>query len=269
MTRAAAWAVRAAATLTALTLGPAVLTGCGASPAPLGPAGVDGLTIPTPSPRPADFAGHTENPLFPLRSGTRWVYRQYTPTGFRAVVATVLPEQRDIAGIPTTGVRWQVRVRGHERTAMVRWYAVDTAGNVWWFGQQVRPHTPPSTTSPRSSWLAGRDGAEAGLVLTDPPRLGRRLLQRGPARRGRASLDRRLAHGHRRHHRRARSDTRSPRATSAPSSRCTPCSPTTPGSRPGRAAGHRGHLHQHLAGADAPRLTGNCAPVCRTSARAD
>ena len=172
MTRAAAWAVRAAATLTALTLGPAVLTGCGASPAPLGPAGVDGLTIPTPSPRPADFAGHTENPLFPLRSGTRWVYRQYTPTGFRAVVATVLPEQRDIAGIPTTGVRWQIRVRGRERTAMVRWYAVDTAGNVWWFGQQVRSHTPHLDNLAPSSWLAGRDGAEAGLILTDPPRLG-------------------------------------------------------------------------------------------------
>ncbi|HEY2878021.1 hypothetical protein [Nocardioides sp.] len=172
MTRAAAWAVRAAATLAALTLGPAVLTGCGASPAPLGPAGIDGLTIPTPSPSPADFAGHTENPLFPLRSGTRWLYRQYTPTGFRAVVATVLPEQRDIAGIPTTGVRWQVRVRGHERTALVRWYAVDTAGNVWWFGQQVRPHTPRLDSLAPSSWLAGRDGAEAGLVLTDPPRLG-------------------------------------------------------------------------------------------------
>jgi hypothetical protein len=172
MTRAAAWAVRAASTLAVLTLGPAVLTGCGASPAALGQAGIDGLTIPTPSPRPADFAGHTENPLFPLRSGTRWVYRQYTPTGFRTVLATVLPEQRDIAGIPTTAVRWQVHARARDRTAMIRWYAVDTAGNVWWFGQQVLPHTPRLDNLAPSSWLAGRDGAEAGLILTDPPRVG-------------------------------------------------------------------------------------------------
>ncbi|HEX3296242.1 MAG TPA: hypothetical protein VHR85_05420 [Nocardioides sp.] len=172
MTRAGAWGVRAAATLAALTLAPAALSGCGASPTPLGPAGVDGLTIPTPSPRPADFAGRAENPWFPLRSGTRWVYRQYTPTGSRTVVATVLPGPRDIAGVPTTAVRWQVRTGLHDRTAMVRWYAVDIAGNVWWFGQRVLAHTPRLDRLAPASWLAGRDGARAGLVLTDPPRLG-------------------------------------------------------------------------------------------------
>jgi hypothetical protein len=172
MTRAAARAGRAAATLAVLILIPAVLTACGASPASLGPAGVDGLTIPTPSPSPADFSGHTENPLFPLRPETRWVYRQYTPTGFRTVLATVLPEQRDIAGIATTAVRWQIREHRRDRTAMVRWYAVDTAGNVWWFGQQVLPHTPRLDPLAPASWLAGREGAEAGLILTDPPRMG-------------------------------------------------------------------------------------------------
>jgi hypothetical protein len=178
MTRAAAWGARAVAPPVALLVAllvaaAAVLTACGASPKPLGPAGIDGLTIPTPAPAPTDFAGGARsNAWFPLEPGTRWVYRQYTPYGDRAVIATVLRGVRRIDGIPTTGVRWQVRVDHADRTAMVRWYAVDNDGNVWWFGQQVAPHDPPLDPLAPRSWEAGREGAEAGLILTATPRVG-------------------------------------------------------------------------------------------------
>ena len=55
---------------------------------------------------------------------------------------------------------------------MVRWYAVDDAGNVWWFGQRVSPHGEPLDRLAPRSWLAGEDGAEAGLVLSGTPRRG-------------------------------------------------------------------------------------------------
>jgi hypothetical protein len=69
-------------------------------------------------------------------------------------------------------VRWQVRVGSDVRTALVRWYAVDRAGNVWWFGQRVAPGTPRLDPVAPRSWLAGRHHAEAGLVLTAEPRVG-------------------------------------------------------------------------------------------------
>jgi hypothetical protein len=172
MTRAAAWALRAAASAIVLTTGSAVLTGCGASPSPLGPAGVDGLTIPTPSPDPSDFAAGAKNRWFPLQPGTRWTYRQDTPTGHRGVVATVAAAPHTIEGVPTTAVRWQIRSGGTERTAMVRWYAIDDAGNVWWLGQRVVPHGPPLDWLASRSWQAGEHGAEAGVVLTATPRVG-------------------------------------------------------------------------------------------------
>src|ERR1044072_8326446 len=78
MTRAAAWAARAAALVVPVAIAPAALTGCGASPAKLGPAGVDELTIPTPTPDPADFSSRASNPWFPLTAGTRWTYRDDT-----------------------------------------------------------------------------------------------------------------------------------------------------------------------------------------------
>lgn len=172
MTRAAARAARSAAVVAALTLGSTALSGCAGSPASLGPAGVDELTIPTPSPDPADFSGRAQNAWFPVVPGTRWTYRQYTTNGNRRVVATVLPRGPRIQGLATTAVRWQVGSGTAEHTAMVRWYAVDRAGNVWWFGQRVvRAGSRLDPLAPRS-WRAGLHGAEAGLVLTATPRDG-------------------------------------------------------------------------------------------------
>jgi hypothetical protein len=148
-----------------------VLGACGASPTTLGPSGIDGLTIPTPTPDPGDFGDGADNPWFPLEPGTEWTYRRDSPTESQTLVATVLPGTREIAGVPTTGVRWEVRRHGRDVPVLVRWYAVDDAGNVWWFGQDVR-RGPLVDDLARRSWTAGEDGAEAGLVLSAEPRVG-------------------------------------------------------------------------------------------------
>jgi hypothetical protein len=160
MARAAVRVVRAAA-LAAVT---ALLVACGASPRPLGPSGVDGLTIPTPSPDPADFGDGVDNPWFPLAPGTVWTYRRDAATADVGLVAGVLPEHREIAGVATTGVRWQVARHGRRVTVLVRWYAQDRAGNVWWFGQDVG-RGPVVDDLARRSWAAGYVNAAApGLV---------------------------------------------------------------------------------------------------------
>lgn len=172
MTRAAARAVRATAWGVALGLTAAVLAACGASPAPLGVTGVDGLTIPTPSPDPADFVAGVDNPWFPLAPGTTWTYRRSTPYGSETLFATALTRPYEIAGVATTAVRWQAVRHGHRRTLVVRWYAQDDAGNVWWFGQEVHRAAPQVDPLARRSWRAGVDDARAGLVLSAVPREG-------------------------------------------------------------------------------------------------
>ena len=147
------------------------LTACGASPTTLGPAGVDGLTIPTPTPDPDDFGDGVDNAWFPLRAGTTWTYRHDSTADRDTLVAEVVPRRRVIAGVTTTGVRWEVRRHGRDVPVLTRWYADDDAGNVWWFAQEVR-RGPVVDDLARRSWTAGVDGAEAGLVLSARPRDG-------------------------------------------------------------------------------------------------
>jgi hypothetical protein len=166
------WRAQAARALT-LVLGSGVLGACGATPAPQPPTGIDGLTIPTPSPAPADFVAGVDNPWFPLVPGTRWTYDRYATTGSETLTATVLPEPRLVDGVATTALRWELRRPGRRpATLAVRWYAEDTAGNVWWFGQRVTRTGPPVDLLTDRSWAAGRHGAQAGLVLSAAPRVG-------------------------------------------------------------------------------------------------
>jgi hypothetical protein len=154
------------------------LTACGASPTPLGPTGIDELTVPTPTPEPADFSADVDNPWFPLAPGTTWTYQRYTVDGSERLRATALDQTRSIDGVDTRPVRWDAlcrtgpTCRGGTTPLGVRWYAQDAAGNVWWFGQRLTAAGDTLDPLATRSWVAGHDGAEAGLVMAAAPRAG-------------------------------------------------------------------------------------------------
>jgi hypothetical protein len=52
-----------------------------------------------------------------------------------------------------------VSTTGPDGDQVVDYYAQDRSGNVWWFGRE-------------GEWLAGRDGAEAGVAMPATPRQG-------------------------------------------------------------------------------------------------
>jgi len=128
--------------------------GCGAASPDSPPSGVDELTIPTPSPDPADFVRRIDNPWLAFAPGRTWTYSvRGAATG--ELVITVEDTTYDIAGVATTPVS-RTEPTGDQ---VVDYYAQDRRGNVWWFGRE-------------GVWLAGEDGAEAGLAMPATPRYG-------------------------------------------------------------------------------------------------
>jgi hypothetical protein len=151
---------------------PLLVAGCGSAPQKSPPTGVDGLRIPTPSADPDDFVQGIDNPYLPLQPGSRWVYES-SGVDPETVTVTVTEDSRNVQGVTTTVVHDVVR--DSDGTVVENthdWFAQDSAGNVWYFGEDSTEYDDRGRPDHSGSWEAGVDGASAGLAMPDAPRVG-------------------------------------------------------------------------------------------------
>ena len=127
---------------------------------------------------PSTFSADVDNPWFPLRPGTTFLYTG-TKDG-KAALDVVVPSSRTklIDGVRTRVVEDRLFLDGvlEERTS--DYYAQDTCGNVWYFGEdtaELDAHGNVVDTS--GSFHAGVDGAQPGVFMQRHPQLGRRFRQ--------------------------------------------------------------------------------------------
>src|SRR3954449_2249886 len=87
--------------------------------------------------RLAPFSAAGTTPWFPLAPGGRYVYTGIKDGEPSRDVVTVLRRTKTVAGAPCVIVDDRLYLRGRlaERTA--DWYSQDTAGNVWYFGEDT------------------------------------------------------------------------------------------------------------------------------------
>lgn len=133
--------------------------------------------VPTPTPDPDDFVDTIDNPYLPYEPGTRWVYENASSEGDERIVVTVTAQTRMVQGVRTTVVRDTVTDEdGKVVEDTYDWFAQDTAGNVWYFGEDSTSYED-GKASKEGSWEAGVDGAQAGIVMLADPRPGDRYQQ--------------------------------------------------------------------------------------------
>jgi len=133
--------------------------------------------VPTPTPDPDDFVDTIDNPYLPYEPGTRWVYENSSSEGDERIVVTVTEQTRMVQGVRTTVVRDTVTDEdGKVVEDTYDWFAQDTAGNVWYFGEDSTSYED-GKASKEGSWEAGVDGAAAGVVMLAEPRPGDRYQQ--------------------------------------------------------------------------------------------
>jgi hypothetical protein len=148
---------------------------------PASPSGVP--TLPTGADPvnldPADFSADITNPYWPMKPGTRWVYRgteKGEPSQDIVIVATTSTKKL-ANGITARVVRDTARVNGHIIEDTLDWYAQDSAGNVWYMGEQTAEFEKGKIISRAGSWEAGKDGALPGILIPARPQVGQQYRQ--------------------------------------------------------------------------------------------
>jgi hypothetical protein len=151
----------------------AVIPAAPAAAQPL-PRGSEPVTL-----DPADFTTRIDNPYWPMRPGSRWVYRETDQEGARQrVVVRVMRRTKMIAnGIRARVVRDVVTEDGKPVEKTNDWYAQDKAGNIWYLGEATTEYENGKPVSTEGSFEAGVDGAQAGVVVPAKPRRGLKYRQ--------------------------------------------------------------------------------------------
>ena len=121
---------------------------------------------------PADFKTEIDNPYWPMKPGSRWVYRESDAEGAVArVVVNVTDRTKTIMGIQARVVHDQVTEDGKVKEDTFDWYAQDRKGNLWYLGEDTTEYENGKRTK-EGSWQAGVDGAYAGIILPAQPKVG-------------------------------------------------------------------------------------------------
>ena len=123
---------------------------------------------------PAEFTTEIDNPYWPMSPGSRWVYEETDKKGtVQKVVVTVTDQTKTIAnGVEARVVHDVVSEDGEPVEVTDDWYAQDSAGNVWYLGEDTAEYENGKVVSREGSFEAGVDGAEAGIAVPAEPEVG-------------------------------------------------------------------------------------------------
>jgi hypothetical protein len=122
---------------------------------------------------PADFTNEIDNPYWPMARGSHWVYRETDAEGtVQRVEVRVTDLKKTITGIEALVVHDRVTEDGELVEDTFDWYAQDTAGNIWYLGEDTTEFENGKPKSKEGSWEHGVDGAYAGIIVPANPEPG-------------------------------------------------------------------------------------------------
>ena len=147
-----------------LLLGVVAVAGCGGGDDEIAlPQGDDPVEI-----DPARFSADVDHPFWPMRPGTKWVYRE----GDQRVEVTVTDRTRTVMGVETRVVHDLATEDGVPVEDTFDWYAQDEDGNLWYFGEDTTEYEDGKPAGHPGAWEAGVDGALPGILLPAEPEVG-------------------------------------------------------------------------------------------------
>jgi hypothetical protein len=123
-------------------------------------------------PGASGFVSGLTNPYLNFATGRTFRYEGETPDGHETIVTQVTRKTKRIMGVTTTVVHDQGYLNGVLAEDTFDWYAQDTAGNVWYFGEDSKEIVNGQVVSTEGSWQAGVNGAVPGIIMLANPQKG-------------------------------------------------------------------------------------------------
>ena len=118
------------------------------------------------------FVSEVTNKYFTLEPGRKFTYQKKTLQGIERTEVTVLKETKKVMGVTTVVVWDRVWLNDKLKEDTRDWYAQDTDGNVWYFGEAVGNYKDGKLANYTGSWEAGVRGAKPGIVMPANPKVG-------------------------------------------------------------------------------------------------
>ena len=160
--------------LVGLALALPAAAGCGGSDNGSGDTGKHASGI-----DPANFTTKVDNPWFPLKPGTTYVYEGTDDKGkpTRDVVQ-VTNQTHVVDGVRCVVVSDRVYSAGHLSERTHDYYAQDKQGTVWYLGEDTAElNSKGRVTTTEGTWHSGVSGGRGGIFMPADPRPGERHRQ--------------------------------------------------------------------------------------------
>jgi len=121
---------------------------------------------------PLNFVTQVDNPYFPLTPGTTFIYEGQTVDGFEHDEFAVTHNTRVIQGVTCVEVHDTVTLDGELTEDTLDWFAQDTEGNVWYFGENTHELEDGLITTIDGTFMGGVNGDKPGIVMKAHPAIG-------------------------------------------------------------------------------------------------
>ena len=125
---------------------------------------------------PKNFGGVIDNAWHPLIPGTVMRYEGTKDDKPATQVVTVTSRTKTIAGVKCVVVEEIMFLAGAPADKTTSYYAQDTNGNVWTFGEDVQELDPKGNVTKTEGWHAGIDGATPSIIMEAVPAQGHTLV---------------------------------------------------------------------------------------------
>ncbi len=126
---------------------------------------------------PSDFITGVDNEYFTLIPGKTLIYEGKTDDGTERVEVTTLNDTRIVMGIECMIVWDRVFLNDELVEDTMDWFAQDTDGNVWYFGEDSKEIRDGEVISNAGSWESGIDNAKPGIIMLANPEIGDQYRQ--------------------------------------------------------------------------------------------